>query len=227
MTSQDFIIIAIDGGAASGKSTTARALSEKYKLLHVDTGSHYRALTQALLNAGLESASESQVQNYLSKLNLDVDIEKRTAHIVLNDKRLNYSELRSPKINETVSYFAAMPSVRSYLLNYQRNQAHIAKEHNFSGLIMEGRDIGSVIFPSATLRLFFYADEATRASRRQKDGEQDAIAQRDKLDSQRKAAPLTCPEGAIQVDTSSKSIDEVIQAMSILIEDALKNAVHP
>ena len=122
------------------------------------------------------------------------------------------ADIRSPQVNANVSKFAAIESVREFLFNYQRSQAQVARDHaEFTGLIMEGRDIGSVIFPNADFRFFLFADEATRAARRAKDGQTDSIAERDKLDSQRKAAPLVCPEGAIRVDTGPLPLEGVVE----------------
>lgn len=214
----DFMIIAIDGGAASGKSSTSRKIAETYNFMHVDTGTHYRALTVALTEARLEPHDAPTVEAFLGELSLGTHIHGKQANITLHGHCIEESLLRSPQVNATVSYFAALPCVRTFLLNYQRQQANVARDNNFSGLIMEGRDIGSVIFPDADLRLFFFADEKTRAERRKREGAEDYIAERDRMDSSRKTAPFVCPEGAQKVDTSSRSLDEVVAYTSELIE---------
>jgi len=106
------------------------------------------------------------------------------------------------------------------LFDYQRAQVSVARKEGYAGLIMEGRDIGSVIFPDADFRFFLYADEATRAARRAKEGQTDSIAERDKRDSQRKTAPLTCPEGATRVDTGPLTLEGVVEHITQIIENA-------
>ncbi len=205
-----FKVIAVDGGAATGKSSTSRAVAQKLKLLHVDTGAHYRTLTFALLKAGSDPKFPDTVTKQLEKLSIDTQIQAGKARLSINGTVPKDSEIRSTKVNENVSQFAAIASVRSHLFNYQRTQVKVAKQNNFKGLIMEGRDIGSIIFPDADFRFFFFANEATRAARRAKEGQVDSIAERDKMDSSRKTAPLTCPEGATRVDTGSQTLDQVI-----------------
>ncbi len=151
-SSSSILIIAIDGGAASGKSSTARALSARFNLMHVDTGSFYRAITAALLRAKMTPDNPALVTAQLLQLNLGTRLAERRAAITVNDEVLPEAEIRSPAVNAAVSHFAAQPAVRSALLAYQRNQPNVAAENGFSGLIMEGRDIGSVIFPDAPLR---------------------------------------------------------------------------
>jgi cytidylate kinase len=114
--------------------------------------------------------------------------------------------------------------VRAALLTYQRNQPAVAAEHGFPGLIMEGRDIGSVIFPRADFRFFLHADPAERARRRACEGQQDSIAERDRLDSSRQASPLTCPAGAIDIDSTHLSLAQVVARMAALIAPRLPPA---
>ena len=219
--SSEFKIIAVDGGAASGKSSTSRAIAERLGLMHVDTGAHYRTLAYALLNAGADTESADLIPALLAALKLNTTIKGRSALLSINGHVPADAEIRSPEVNSNVSKFAALESVREFLFNYQRSQADVAREHpEFNGLIMEGRDIGSIIFPNAEHRFFLFADEATRAARRAKDGQTDSIAERDKRDSQRKTAPLVCPEGAIRVDTGPLSLDEVVDHICGLITGA-------
>ncbi|WP_309382359.1 (d)CMP kinase [Cerasicoccus frondis] len=206
----DFLIIAVDGGAASGKSSTSRLVAERLNLMHVDTGSHYRAVTFALLQAGVSPDDEAAVAEKLQGLPLDTQLVGRSARIALAGKVPSENDLRSDAVNATVSPYAAIPAVRQFLFNYQRSQAGIAQAEGFAGLIMEGRDIGSVIFPDATLRIFLEADAATRSQRRAAEGQTDSIEARDKIDSSRKTAPLTCPEGAERIDNSNLTLEEVV-----------------
>lgn len=222
MPRKDFIIIAIDGGAAAGKSSTSRALSQRFKLMHVDTGSFYRAITLKLMEAGVAPSAGAELEAGLSQLKLETSIEENSAHIVVNGWIPDQS-IRSQRINENVSHYAALPDVRAFLLRYQREQASVARDNGFSGLVMEGRDIGSVIFPDADLRLFLFADPEKRAARRAAEGLSDSIAQRDKLDSSRKAAPLACPKGATLVDSSELTLEEVVDHVSTLVEAAYQS----
>jgi cytidylate kinase len=169
MTSSRFIIIAVDGGAASGKSSTSRALSEGFNLLHVDTGSFYRAITWKLIEAGVAPGDEAAVRAALARLPLGTRVAGRTAVMAVGDWTPG-DEIRSATVNDNVSKFAAMPVVRKFLLDYQRDQAGVARERGFAGLVMEGRDIGSVIFPDADLRFFLSADPEARARRRAAEG---------------------------------------------------------
>jgi cytidylate kinase len=209
-----FLIVAIDGGAAAGKSTTAKALSARFNFLHIDTGSHYRALTAELLRLGVAASDLAAVQRALAGLALGSQVEARRAAITVNGRLVPEAELRGPAVNGAVSHFAAIPAVRSALLHYQRDQARIGREHAFAGLVMEGRDIGTVIFPDADFRFFLHADPEERARRRAAEGQQDSIAERDRLDSSRKTAPLVCPPGATDIDSTLLSLDEVVERVA-------------
>jgi len=220
LTHKNFIIVAVDGGAAAGKSSTSRALSERFHLMHVDTGSFYRATTLKLMEAGISPKDTTAVSKALSTIKLGTSISGNTASITVNDW-IPDASIRSQSVNENVSHFAALPKLRAFLLDYQRSQVEVAKENGFSGLIMEGRDIGSVIFPNADLRLFLYADPEKRAQRRAKEGITDSIQKRDQMDSSRKAAPLQCPEGATLLDSSEMPLEEVVEKVSGWIEPLL------
>jgi cytidylate kinase len=213
MSGQPFIIVAIDGGAASGKSSTARALSKRFNLLHADTGSYYRALTAEMLRRGAEPGNLDSVREALGGLSLGTRIEGRSAAIEVSG-RTPGEEIRSRGVNEAVSHFAAIPEVRSALLAYQRGQAEAARRGGFAGLVMEGRDIGSVIFPDADFRFFLVADPAERERRRERQGQADLVAERDRLDSSRKTAPLSRTDGAVSIDTTHLTIDEVVDEMA-------------
>lgn len=213
-----FKIIAIDGGAATGKSSSSRAVAERLGLMHVDTGAHYRTLTYALLQAGANPETPESIPALLGSLQLDTQIEGRSARLSINNSVPADADIRSPEVNANVSKFAAIEAVREFLFNYQRSQAQVARDNGqFNGLIMEGRDIGSVIFPNAAFRFFLFADEATRAARRAKDGQTDSIAARDKMDTSRKTAPLVCPEGATRVDTGPLPLEGVVDHLCAII----------
>lgn len=212
-----FLIVAIDGGAASGKSSSARALSERFHFLHADTGSYFRALTAAMLRRGVSAADHSAVRKALDELQLGTQVQGRSARIEIAG-RCSGDEIRSPEVNAAVSHFAAIPELRARLVDYERGLAEVARRHGFAGLVMDGRDIGTVIFPRADHRFFLHADPAERARRRAQEGQSDAVAERDRLDSSRTTAPLICPPGAFSIDTTRRSLPEVVALMVSAIE---------
>ncbi|MEN9661332.1 MAG: Cytidylate kinase [Verrucomicrobiota bacterium] len=217
MAVRPFIIVAIDGGAASGKSSTARTLSERLQLLHVDTGSFYRAITSELLRRGVSPADLPAVQAAVTTLPFTTRVEGRSARMEIGG-RVAGDEIRSREVNEHVSHFAAIPAVRTALLAYQRGQAAVARDHGFHGLVMEGRDIGSVIFPDADFRFFLQADPTERARRRASEGQHDSISERDRLDSSRKTSPLTIPPGATAIDSTHLTLEQVVERVLAQIE---------
>lgn len=215
----EFIIVAIDGGAAAGKSSTARALSERYGLMHADTGSYYRFITHELIERGVAHDDPGAVARALGGLLLTTRVEGRNARMEIAG-RTPGPEIRSEAVNTNVSKFAALPAVRNFLLDYQRGQAAVARSHGFSGLVMEGRDIGSVIFPDATFRFFLRADPEERARRRADEGQRDQIHERDRIDSSRATSPLTCTQGAVEIDSTLLSLEQVVARMAAVIDQA-------
>ena len=222
MNNPEFIIVAIDGGAAAGKYTTAGALSERFHLLHVDTGSFYRAVAAELLRRGVRPDDLPAVRTALAGIRLGTRVTGRRAEIEIDGRGVG-DEIRNRLVNENVSLFAAIPEVRQALLGYQRGQADVARRGGFRGLVMEGRDIGSVIFPDADFRFFLHADPGERVRRRAAQGQQDRIQERDRIDSSRRTAPLTCPAGATAIDSTHLSPEEVVGRLAAPIAARL----HP
>jgi len=217
----DLPVITLDGGAATGKSSTASGVSERLHFLHVDTGSHYRALTLLLLERGVAPEEGEALDQALADISLSASVHKTHAKLLAHGEEISKESLRSPEVNNAVSAFAALPAVRQRLLHYQRWHLDLAQENGFHGLIVEGRDIGSVVFPDAPFRFFLEADETTRIQRRSEEGQQDSVAARDRADSGRKTAPLLCPEGAIRINTGKFSLEEVIsQICSIAVDES-------
>ena len=214
MTAAPFIIVAIDGGAASGKSTSSKVLAERFNLLHVDTGSFYRGITAEFLRRGVSAADLTAVADASRTLGFGTQLHGRSAAMEIGGRVVPDAEIRSKTVNEHVSHFAAIPAVRTALLAYQRGLADFARAQNFRGVVMEGRDIGSVIFPDADFRFFLHADPAERARRRASEGGQDAIAERDRIDSTRKTAPLSCPVGATSIDTTHLTPAQVVATLA-------------
>jgi len=213
MKKNKYIIIALDGAAGSGKSTTAQAMCEKYKYIHVDTGLHYRAVSLHLLNINISSEDAPE---YLlsSPLILSSKLDGFSVQLFIDGVHYPISELRTERMNREVSYYARLPEVRSLLLDYQRRLPDFGRKLGFSGVIMDGRDIGSVILPDADLKIYLHADLEVRQNRRLSDGERDSISARDQIDSTRKVAPLACPEDALSIDTSELPLDQVLQLIS-------------
>jgi cytidylate kinase len=215
---KNFTVIAIDGGAGTGKSTTANLLSRQFNFLHVDTGSHYRAITAALLDSDISPVDAAESVN-LNKIKLNSEISGKKSFITINGFGFQQNILRSDKINSSVSSYASIPSIRLHLFNYQKSQVELARSNHYSGLVMEGRDIGTVILPSADLKLFLTADETIRSKRRKLDGESDQITIRDHLDTTRKIAPLTQSNDSVLIDTTQLTKEEVLSHISQLIHN--------
>ncbi|MDQ1428089.1 MAG: CMP/dCMP kinase, partial [Acidimicrobiaceae bacterium] len=199
-------VIAIDGPAGSGKSTVARALAERLGLDYLDTGAMYRGVAFAALRRGIDPDDAEPVARLAQQVAIDV------ADLVRIDGVDATIEIRGPEVTRAVSSVAANPEVRRELRRRQREWAAV-----HGGGVIEGRDIGSVVFPEAELKVYLTASDAERAGRRSKevlDMDYDAvaadIARRDHADSNRSAAPLVVAAGAIMVDTTGLSIDQVV-----------------
>ena len=208
------MIIAIDGPAASGKSTTAIGVAKSLGITYLDTGAMYRAVTFGLIENDIKFEDSSELDNYLKQIKIKFSETK--SGIILNlDGRNVSKEIRSSKVTENVSEVSALKSVRDSMVIIQRK---LAKKND---CILEGRDIGTVVFPNADFKFFLIADEKSRAKRRQNDlkimGEKKSIEnvikdinKRDNKDSTRKHSPLTKSEDAIIIDTSNLGINKVI-----------------
>jgi cytidylate kinase len=207
-------VIAIDGPAGAGKSTVARALAARLGLEYLDTGAMYRAVTFSALRHGIDTADLDTVAKLAEQVDLQV-----SEHGVLVDGIDATSEIRSPSVTTAVSAVAANSGVRAELVRRQRIWAN---EHG--GGVLEGRDIGSVVFPDAELKLYLTASPRVRAERRvaEAGGDVDeieaAIARRDHNDSSRVNSPLVEARGAVVIDTTGLSIDEVLEQIEQLLE---------
>ena len=208
------MIIAIDGPAASGKSTTAIGVAKCLGITYLDTGAMYRAITFGLIENDIKFEDSPELDNYLKQIKLKLSETK--SGVILNLDGCNVSkDIRSSKVTESVSEVSALKSVRDSMVIIQRK---LAKKND---CILEGRDIGTVVFPNADFKFFLIADEKSRAKRRQNDlkimGEKKSIEsvikdinKRDHKDSTRKHSPLTKSEDAIIIDTSNLGINKVI-----------------
>jgi cytidylate kinase len=202
--------IAIDGPAASGKSTLARLLSEKLGLIMVNSGSMYRAVTWKLLQLGIDPNDRAAVVEALRNMEVECGIDGLSS-TVLVDGIDPGEELRSEEVNNHVSAVSAVPEVRECLVSLQRDYLKLGD------VVMEGRDIGSVVFPETPYKIYMDADPNVREARREEIGEVDSVAARDHADSRRETAPLKIAEGAAILDTSGHTIETgVAAALEIL-----------
>lgn len=197
--------VAIDGPAASGKSTIAQHLATQLGLVMINTGAMYRAVTWQILDQNIDPQNSSAVLAALDQMVIAGGVENGLSTITINGRSL-HDELRSEAVNEAVSIVASLPEVRELLVEIQRQYL------NQFDLVMEGRDIGSVVFPDTPYKLYIDASEEVRAARRSRDGEADAVAARDARDSQRKTSPLKIADGAIVIDSSELTIEETVEA---------------
>lgn len=210
-----FTTIALDGAAASGKTTTSKIIAQKYDFMRISTGEYYRAITYFLLQAHVSTSDQEAITQELDKLTLGSTIVGNKSCIIVNGTEIKNEILRSTEINTNVSQFAQVPTIRKFLFEYQRSQLDIAKQHAFHGLIAEGRDICSVIFPDADLRFFLHADLKKREQRRHKDAEKDCISCRDSLDTN----ITTDPKNVIAIDTGINDLQQVEAIISHYIEE--------
>ncbi len=197
--------IAIDGPAASGKSTLAHALAERLGLVMVNSGAMYRAVTWKILREEIDPADIAAVIRLLDGMDIHCGQDGCVSTIRI-DGTDPTPFLREPEINANVSTVSAIPQVRDRLVALQRD--YLKRTH----VVMEGRDIGSVVFPHTPFKIYIDADPAVRDERRSGDGEIDSVSQRDAADSSRKTAPLKVADGASKIDTSSLTIGGVIEA---------------
>lgn len=211
------MIVAIDGPAATGKSTSAKKVSRELGFTHLDTGAMYRCVTLSVLRNQITLDNENALSQLLNEL--DIRLEKLDDELVvyLNGEDVS-DEIRKAEVTSYVSTVSALSQVRNALVRIQRN---IAKNQD---CVVEGRDIGTIVFPDAEFKFFLVADDFVRARRRQLDliaiGEEKSIAvlveeirQRDFLDSERSNSPLRKADDAIEIDTSKMTFNEQVAYM--------------
>lgn len=196
-------VVAIDGPAASGKSTVARCLARRLGFVYVNTGAMYRAVTWLALRHGVAPSDAAAVNALLDATPMEFGV---TAHeSTIRMEGIDPAPfLNDPTVSANVSLIAAIPHVREVLVARQRE--FVRK----NDLVMEGRDIGSVVFPQTDLKAYIDASEEVRAARRAAQGIRDNLANRDKIDSTRAASPLKIAEGAVMIDSTHLTIDGVV-----------------
>jgi len=218
MAKHQKIIIAIDGFAATGKSSIAKRLSNSLNYIHIDSGSMYRAATLFALR--LDSKNKLNPKKIIQSLS-EIKIEFKTIEerqlIFLNNENVSY-EIRKPYVTNQVSKLAKIPELRSYLV---KKQKEFGKN---KGIIMDGRDIGTIVFPEAECKFFLFANVEVRAKRRYFEQQSNdnketyekvlkSLIKRDKLDTDRISSPLMKAKGAVKIDVSDLTLDEVYDKM--------------
>jgi len=217
------MIVAIDGPAASGKSTTAKMVAKKLKMTYLDTGAMYRAVTLALLRSNTDLDDYDSVCQVVDELELDIYDQGSKTVVRLDGEDVSQA-IRSMQVTENVSAVSAVKYVREAMVEIQRN---IGKKTN---CVVEGRDIGTVVFPDAEFKIFMVADVKMRAERRLKElhemGENRSLQEvmtdlkrRDEKDSTRSHSPLQKAHEAIEIDTSMLSIDQQVEKIINLVRE--------
>ena len=200
-------VIAIDGPAASGKSSVSRRLAKRLGFAYVNSGSMYRAVTWEVLRQGADTTSPTDVANALSGSEIACGIGDDGDSFIRINVRVPDEALRDSRVNQHVSLVSAVPLVRDLV------SARLRALAENRDVVMEGRDIGSAVFPETRFKFYLDASPEIRRRRRTAEGQSDEIEARDKLDSSRKAAPLMVASDAIVIDTSHLTLDGVVAAM--------------
>lgn len=220
------ISIAIDGPAAAGKSTVAKRLAEALSYVYIDTGAMYRALTYCALQRGVDVHNEKQLMNVLHDTCIELKPSPSGQLVFANGENVTEA-IRTNDVTNNVSYVAKHPSVREEMVKRQRELG----QHG--GVVMDGRDIGTHVLPHAEVKIFLLASVEERAKRRHEenvlrgipsDFEQlkEEIARRDQIDSERAVAPLKKAADAIEIDTTSLSIDEVVDRIMRIVRERVE-----
>jgi cytidylate kinase len=213
--------IAIDGPAASGKSTIAREIARRLGLVMVNSGEMYRAVTWKALAEGIDPHDAAAVAAMIDRLEIRCGESGMNSTIAIDGVN-PAAHLRGEAINANVSAISAIPEVRERLVALQRGYL------DHTSVIMEGRDIGSVVFPETPYKIYIDADPSVRAARRHGDGEADSVATRDAADSRRTHAPLVVAPGATVLDTSPLTIEAATEAvLEILRAQGLPASAPP
>ena len=222
-----YVSVAVDGPAGSGKSTITKMVAKSLGFNYVDTGAMYRALTFNFLSNGLDELEEEKIKELLSKTDFKVEYVDGVQYVYVNNEEVS-DKIRTAEVSKFTSLFAKSPAVRDFLIDTQRNLA------NTNNIIMDGRDIASVVLPNADVKIFLTASVEERARRRVLDFERQGIENvdfekvkedikaRDWQDENRDIAPLIKVESATLIDTTSLTINEVVEKMTELVKSVEK-----
>src|SRR5215204_3818816 len=209
------MIIAIDGPSGSGKSTLGRMLARALKLLYIDTGSMYRAVALAVINAQVDPSDKGAVTALADRIEIDLEGDPETLSVLLNGRDIT-DQIRTESVTDMSSIVSTIPGVRRAMVERQRAMSK-------RGAVLNGRDIGTVVFPDADVKFFLTAVPEERAERRFKEDQMTSsspltqtlaeMIERDRRDSTRADSPLTVAEDAIVIDSTGKSIEKVFAEM--------------
>lgn len=213
------MIVAVDGPAGAGKGTITKQVGERLKLLNIDTGAMFRCVTLNLLQEGISLENQERIKELLKVMNIEL---KESGEVFLNGEEVT-QKIREDEVTGFVSPVSVIPMVREKLLELQRNMAE-GKD-----VIMEGRDIGTTVFPNADVKIYLDATPEERAKRRMQQNQEKGISttyeevlknimDRDQRDSTREIAPLRKAEDAISIDSTNKTIEEVVEEVIKIIE---------
>ena len=218
-----YVSVAVDGPAGSGKSTITKLVAKELGYNYVDTGAMYRALTYKFLSNGLKELEENDIKNLLENVDFRVEYVNGVQYVYVNDVEVS-DKIRTAEVSKYTSLFAKSPVVREFLIDTQRNLA------GTNNIIMDGRDIASVVLPNADVKIFLTASVEERARRRMLDFERQGIENvdfekvkedikaRDWQDENRDIAPLIKVESATLIDTTTMTIEEVVARMTDLVK---------
>ena len=220
------INVALDGPSGAGKSTIAKAVAKKLEYVYVDTGAMYRSIAYYVISKGADLSDPEQIKPLLGEISIKLCYTEAGQRVMLNDEDVS-DKIRTPEISMGASKVSAIPEVREFLLELQKN---IAKENN---IIMDGRDIGTVVLPNADVKIFLTAAPEARAERRfrelQEKGDKSTydevlqdIIQRDYNDTHREIAPLKKADDAVEVDSTELTLEESVEAIYKVITDKTK-----
>ncbi|WBB46385.1 (d)CMP kinase [Verrucosispora sp. WMMA2044] len=212
-------VVAVDGPSGSGKSTVSRRLATSLGGRYLDTGAMYRAITWAVLRSGVDLTDTQAVAKVAGEVDLRIGTDPAGYGVTVDGVNVE-TDIRGPEVTAAVSSVAAVPAVRALLVARQRDMITKAGR-----IVVEGRDIGSVVAPDADLKVYLTASAAARAARRSAENASDVaataadLARRDQLDSTRKADPLAQAPDAVVLDTTELGIDEVVTRLRALLTD--------
>lgn len=222
-------VVAIDGPSGTGKSTVSRALARRLSARYLDSGAMYRAATLAVLRAGVDPQATEAVLDVVRRAAIEVGTDPAAPLVRLDGERVD-AEIRSAAVTAAVSAVSALPDVRRRLVARQRELIAGATAVGLAGvgaIVVEGRDIGSVVWPQADLKVFLTASSGERARRRAAEevaadvGAVEAdLARRDHLDSSRRHSPLQKATGAVELDTTGLDVEQVVSRLVAMIDDA-------
>jgi len=221
------LIVAIDGPAASGKTTTARLLARRLAYLHIDTGAMYRAMTLKVLRAGIDPAERIRIARLAEETEIRLDTVEHDVRVFLDGEDVS-DEIRKLEVTSRASSVSDIPRVREVLVQAQQEMGREG------GVVLEGRDIGTVVFPEADVKIYLDAEPGARALRRHRElaaGGIDVpletvrkdLERRDRYDSERDHSPLRAAPDAIVTDTSALSIDEQVDLIEALVKKVIES----